>query len=64
MPSQTTTRRRKSARQIVLPPPPPDPRLVLARRWAMWADCELQAGHHAAAEHLAHQAARLREALS
>ena len=56
-----TTSRRQSGRRIVLSPPPPDPRLILARRWALWAGIELAHGHYQAAEHLAHQAERLRE---
>jgi len=39
-----------------------DHRAILARRLDMLAGCELQHGHHAAAEHLARQAAAVREA--
>lgn len=40
----------------------PDHRTILARRLATLADCELQHGHVAAAEHLARRAAELRSA--
>lgn len=54
------TRRTKSA--------PPvqglDLRLILARRLDLLAGCELQHGHAAAAEHLAHRAAELRAVAS
>ena len=38
-----------------------DHRLILARRLDLLAGCELQHGHVAAAEHLAHRAAELRQ---
>jgi hypothetical protein len=39
-----------------------DHRVILAQRLDMLAGCELQHGHHLAAEHLARKAQALREA--
>jgi len=39
-----------------------DPRVTLAMRLDMLAGCELQHGHHLAAEHLARRAQAVREA--
>ncbi len=39
-----------------------DPRVALAMRLDMLAGCELQHGHHLAAEHLVRRAQALREA--
>ena len=55
----TTPKRRKVTRNIT---PTLDHRAILARRLEVLAGCELQHGHHAAAELLAHRAAALREA--
>ena len=41
--------------------PPSNQHAVLARRLDLLAGCELQHGHHIAAEHLARQAAVLRD---
>ena len=41
---------------------PSDNRAMLARRLDLLADCELQHGHHVAAERLARRAAELRGA--
>ena len=41
--------------------PVADRRAVLARQLDLMAGCELQHGHHLAAEHLARQAQALRE---
>ena len=55
-----STRRKVTAK----PSPVPHPAvaaLALAHRLDRLADFELQNGHHALAEHLAHQAAEMRE---
>jgi hypothetical protein len=57
-PTNPTRRRPKTP----LPNANPDHRSVIARRLDLLADCELQAGHHAAAEQLAWRAAEMREA--
>ena len=56
MPKNSNPKRRKLA-----PLPQPDHRAILVRRLEILADCELQHGHHAAAERLAWRAAALRE---
>lgn len=50
-------KRRKSSATATV-----DHRVTLAMRLDMLADCELQHGHHLAAEHLARRAQALREA--
>ena len=54
-----TPKRRKPASAAT---PIHDHKAILARRLDVLADCELQAGHHGAAERLAWRAAALREA--
>lgn len=58
-PRKRPTRRRKSVQTVTSTV---DHRAVLARRLDMLAGCELQHGHHLAAEHLARRAQALREA--
>ena len=53
---------RKRRKTTVLPTLALDHRAILARRLDMLAGCELQHGHHLAAEHLAQRAQALREA--
>lgn len=57
MPKRSTSRRKVAT----IKPTPLDHRAILARRLDLMADLELQHGHHRQAEHLAHQAAQLRE---
>ena len=57
--SKRPRRRRKPAASV---PAAVDHRVILARRLDLWANCELQHGHHGAAEHLARRAEALREA--
>lgn len=45
----------------VAAPPEQAARIARARRLAILADCELQHGHHAQAEHLARMAEALRQ---
>ena len=52
-------RRRKLVHTIIAAV---DHRAILARRLDILAGCELQHGHHLAAEHLAQRAQALREA--
>ena len=59
MPKNTTPKRREPAPAINTSN---DHRAILARRLEILAGCELQHGHHAAAERLAWRAAALREA--
>ena len=56
------TTKRKPRRKPLPPRPMPDHRAILARRLDLIADLELQHGHVARAEYLAHQAAELRDA--
>ena len=57
------TFRRNRNRQPPLPPAPkPDPRKIFARQLDLFANLELQHGHHLAAERLSWRAAELREA--
>ena len=58
-PKHKPTHRRKAAQAAS---PTLDHRAILARRLEVLAGCELQHGHHAAAERLAWRAAALREA--
>ena len=51
--------RQKAAATVI--PIADDHRVILARRLDLWANCELQHGHHGAAEHLARRAEALRE---
>lgn len=59
MPKNTTPKPRRPTPAAT---PTHDHRAILARRLEVLAGCELQHGHHAAAEHLAWRAAALREA--
>jgi hypothetical protein len=56
--SKRPRRRRKPAASVSVAV---DHRAILARRLDLWANCELQHGHHGAAEHLARRAEALRE---
>lgn len=57
--SKRPNRRRKQAATVT--PAVTDHRVILARRLDVLAGCELQHGHHHAAEHLARRAQALRE---
>ena len=57
--SKRPNRRRKLAAPVT--PIAVDHRAILARRLDLLAGCELQHGHHHAAEHLARKAQALRE---
>ena len=57
--SKRPSRRRKQTKTVT--PAVVDHRAILARRLDLWANCELQHGHHGAAEHLARRAEALRE---
>lgn len=59
MPNKTTLKRSKPA---LAAKSPAYNQAILARRLEILAGCELQHGHHAAAERLAWRAAALREA--
>lgn len=55
----TCSKKRQKARVVVAPLV--DHRAILARRFDVLAGCELQRGHHLAAEHLARRAQALQE---
>ena len=59
MSKSVTPKRRKPAPSVTTAH---DHKAILARRLEVLAGCELQHGHHAAAERLAWRAAALREA--
>ena len=54
------TRPRKRRKAVAVATATLDHRAILARRLDMLAGCELQHGHHLAAEHLARRAQALR----
>lgn len=53
--------KRSISRRQTIPTTLPDPRQARAAMLDRLADQQLQAGYHRQAEHLAHQAAQLRE---